>query len=150
MSQQFDNIILSTVKTQEQGRALMEKLIAVARPESVYGQPVTAGDYTIITASEVAVGMGFGQGIGGGTEAGEDEVASADEPQSQTGGTGFGGGGGGGGGAKGRPVAVITVGPEGVQVEPVVDPTKIALAFFTMLGSMFIMLGKMRKAAGRG
>jgi hypothetical protein len=41
---------------------------------------------------------------------------------------------------------VISVGPEGVQVEPVVDPTKIALAFFTTLGSMFFMLSKMRKA----
>jgi uncharacterized spore protein YtfJ len=63
---------------------------------------------------------------------------------------GMGGGGGGGGGASGRPVAVISVSEDGVQVEPVVDATKIALAFFTTLGSMFFMLTKMRKAAERG
>ena len=51
-----------------------------------------------------------------------------------------------GGVAVGRPVAAISVGPNGVRVEPVVDATKIALAFFTMLGSMLIMLGRMRRA----
>jgi hypothetical protein len=30
-----------------------------------------------------------------------------------------------------------------------VDITKVMLAFFTTLGSMFFMLGKMRKAARR-
>ena len=62
---------------------------------------------------------------------------------------GMGGGGGGGGGASGRPIAVISVTEEGVEVEPVVDVTKIALAFFTALGSMFFMLTKMKKAADR-
>jgi hypothetical protein len=36
-----------------------------------------------------------------------------------------------GGGSMGRPVAVITIGPEGVTVKPVVDATKIALAAVT-------------------
>ena len=44
-------------------------------------------------------------------------------------------------------LAVINIGPEGVCVEPVVDATKIALAFFTTLGSMLFMLGKMRRAS---
>lgn len=61
----------------------------------------------------------------------------------------MGGGGGGGGAASGRPIAVISVTEEGVEVEPVVDVTKIALAFFTALGSMFFMLMKMKKAADR-
>jgi hypothetical protein len=45
----------------------------------------------------------------------------------------------------GRPVAVISVGPSGVRVEPVVDPTKIALAFFTMLGALFMSWRAMRR-----
>jgi hypothetical protein len=48
----------------------------------------------------------------------------------------------------GRPVAVIAVGPAGVQVIPVVDRTKIAIAMFTTLGSMLILLGRMRRGAG--
>ena len=61
------------------------------------------------------------------------------------GGEGYGGGGGGGGFSAGRPVAAIIVEPEGVRIEPIVDPTKIALAFFTVLGSIFWMGYRMRR-----
>jgi hypothetical protein len=47
----------------------------------------------------------------------------------------------------GRAVAVISVGPNGVKVDPVMDVTKVALAFFTMLGGMMIALFKMIAAA---
>jgi uncharacterized spore protein YtfJ len=80
-----------------------------------------------------------------GSETGSAEVQEKDAGQD----FGMGGGGGGGGGASGRPIAVISVTGEGVEVEPVVDVTKIALAFFTALGSMFFMLMKMKKAAER-
>ncbi len=148
MSKDFNKIIATAVKNQEQAAELVEKLFAVAQPGAVYGEPVTVGEHTVITASEVKVGMGFGFGLGGGTgaEPGEGEAESKDEPQDERAGTGYGGGGGGGGVSGGRPVAVISIGPEGVQVEPVVDATKIALAFFTTLGSMFFMLIKMRKS----
>ena len=151
MSKEFNKIVATAVKNQEQAAELVEKLFAVAQPGAVYGEPVTVGEHTVITASEVKVGMGFGFGLGGGTgaEPGEGETASKDEPQDERAETGYGGGGGGGGVSGGRPVAVISIGPEGVQVEPVVDATKIALAFFTTLGSMFFMLSKMRKAGNR-
>ena len=58
---------------------------------------------------------------------------------------GGGGGGGGGGGAQARPVATITVGPNGVHVEPIVDVTKLGVAFFTALGAIFIARSGMRK-----
>lgn len=149
MSKEFNKIVATAVKNQEQAAELVEKLFAVAQPGAVYSEPVTVGEHTVITASEVKVGMGFGFGLGGGTgaEPGEGETESKDEPQDERAGTGYGGGGGGGGVSGGRPVAVINIGPEGVQVEPVVDATKIALAFFTTLGSMFFMLSKMRKSS---
>jgi uncharacterized spore protein YtfJ len=59
----------------------------------------------------------------------------------------MGGGGAGGGAALGRPVAVISIGPHGVAVEPIVDVTKIALAFVTALGGMLVVWSKMRRAA---
>ena len=71
----------------------------------------------------------------------------AERPEGPESGSGVGGGGGGGGAAAGRPVAVITIDQEGVRVEPVFDATKVALAFFTMLGSIFFMGSKMRKAS---
>ncbi len=134
MGQVFDR----AGESQAQSLEALGRLFDVASAETVFGEPVQQGDYTLITASEFTVGLGFGFGVGGGEGMDEDE---------ETGGEGFGGGGGGGGGSMGRPVAVIAVGPHGVTVEPVVDATKIALAFATALGSMFLMFSKMRKAS---
>jgi uncharacterized spore protein YtfJ len=134
MGQVFDR----AEKSQAQSLDTLNRLFDAASAETVFGEPIQQGDYTLITASEVTVGLGFGFGVGGG-EGTDDE--------SEAGGEGYGGGGGGGGGSMGRPVAVIAVGPHGVTVEPVVDATKIALAFATALGSMFLMFSKMRKAS---
>jgi uncharacterized spore protein YtfJ len=146
MSDEFNEVVVTAVKNQEQAAELVEKLFAVAQPGAVFGEPVTAEGYTVITASEVSVGMGFGYGIGAGT--GSESAESEDEPQGeQDEAKGFGGGGGGGGASSGRPVAVISIGPEGVWVKPVVDVTKIALAAFTAAGTMLVMLGKMLKSS---
>lgn len=147
MSEEWGGIVASAVKSQEDAMALVNKLFDVAQPSAVYGEPVTVGEHTVITASEVKVGMGFGFGAGGGsnTEAAENEGT----PEAEEAATGFGTGGGGGGVSGGRPVAAISIGPDGVRVDPVVDATKIALAFFTTLGAMFMMLNRMRAASRR-
>jgi uncharacterized spore protein YtfJ len=151
MNIEFGGIVASTVKSQEEAMGLVEKLFDVAQPGTVFGEPVTIGDHTVITASEVRVSMGFGFGSGGGSgpsqPASEGEGEAEAEAEAQGTGVGFGGGGGGGGVSGGRPVATIIVGPDGVRVEPVVDPTKIALAFFTTLGAMLMVLGRMRAAS---
>ena len=119
------------LKTTEETIDLIGKLTQVAEPGVVFSKPIQSGDYTVITASELAIGLGAGFGSGAGGD---------------TSGSGAGGGGGGGGSALGRPVAIISIGPNGVQVEPIVDPTKIAIAFFTTLGAMFVALRAMIKA----
>ena len=126
----------------DDAKELIGRLFDVARPEAVYGEPEAVGDYMIITASEATVSMGFGFGFGTGEM--ESEAAAVDRPEPSAE-TGSGGGGGGGGFAASRAVAVVSVGPNGVVVEPVVDVTKIMLAFFTMFGSFLLMLGKMQK-----
>jgi uncharacterized spore protein YtfJ len=146
MSEDLDKVVAAAEKSQKWAAEVVEKLFDVAQPSSVYAEPVTAGDQTIITASEVSVGMGFGIGMGGGEGRGVPKGETGEEEAEFEGeGSGLGGGGGGGGASLARPVAVISVGPEGVQVEPVVDPTKIAIALFTTLGTMFFMLSRMRK-----
>ncbi len=137
MSENFNTLFTTSAQTHSEANALLEKLVATARPEAVFGQPITQGEYTVITASEVMTGMGVGYGYGGGGDA-----PSEEEPATEM---GLGGGGGGGGYAAARPVAVIEIGPDGIRVEPIVDPTKIVLAFFTTLGTMFFMLRGMRK-----
>jgi uncharacterized spore protein YtfJ len=124
----------------EKSMGVLQRIFDLANSSAVYSEPVQNGEYTVITASEVSVGVGFGQGLGGG---GEEKPSVAGEPATTSGGSGSGGGGGGGG--WNRPVAVISIGPRGVEVEPVVDVTKLGLAFFTMIGSAIFMVRKMRK-----
>jgi uncharacterized spore protein YtfJ len=140
MNEESTRLILEGVPNQQRANELMEKLFTLTRPSAVYSEPVSSGEYTVITACEVTAGIGFGYGGGGG------EGPTPAENEAQVGGgTGFGGGGGGGGGTAARPVAAVIIGPDGVRVEPIVDPTKIALAFFTMLGSIFLTARKMRR-----
>jgi len=151
MGEAMEGIKLMAARSEERVMALVDKLIATARPGAVYGEPVMSGNYTVITASEVTAAGGFGLGSGGYTgpmPATKETKNEGQPPQPGREGEGGGGGGGGGGAFTGRPVAVITIGPTGVEVQPVVDPTKVALAFFTALGAMCMMWSRMRKASG--
>jgi uncharacterized spore protein YtfJ len=134
------------IPSQEAGVELMERLYEAAQPAAVFSQPLQAGEYTVITAAEVGIGLGYGYGGGGGRGPAGDE-RNTEEATEQ--GYGIGAGGAGGGGAWSRPVAAIEIGPHGVRVEPIVDPTKIALAFFTTLISMFALMGQMRRMAAQ-
>jgi uncharacterized spore protein YtfJ len=138
----------------ESGRSqetkIIDKIFSAAQAGTVFSQPVTIGDYTVITASEVTAGGGFGSGIGfGPTAAGKSreqpglETAESKDTAAMGGGSGM----GAGGGSAGRPVAIITLRPDGVKIEPVLDVTKIALAALTAWGAMMIALLRMRKVA---
>lgn len=133
MAEQESGFFSTIIEDREQARDLLRRLITIARPEAIYSEPLEAGDHRIITASEVSTGLGVGYGGGQGPieEGGED--------------TGTGIGGGGGGYSKARPVAVIDVGPEGVKIEPIIDSTKIGLAFLAALGGLFAMAGALRR-----
>lgn len=91
----------------------LERLMGTTSPATVFSEPVVVGDAVVITAAAWERGGGFGFGAGRGTD--------------QTGGEGGGGGGGGGGSSQGRPVAVIRVGPAGIEVRPILDLTKIGV-----------------------
>jgi uncharacterized spore protein YtfJ len=136
MVDELNQLIVEAAGNQEQASQLIERLFAVAEPGTVFSEPTTVEDRTVITASEVSVAMGVGYGVGGGSSQDPDEG-----PES-----GVGGGGGGGGASMGRPVAVISVGSGGVRVEPVVDVTKIALTLFTVISSVVFVVGRMIRA----
>jgi uncharacterized spore protein YtfJ len=132
----------------EQAPKMLEKIFAAAQPGAVFGQPVDAGSYTIITAAEVTSGGGFGVGMGRGPapkpDAKQSPPAEAAPPAGRPSlrGDGF----GGGGGSMGRPVAIIAIGPNGVTVRPVVDLTKVALAALTTAAAMLGLQRAMRRA----
>jgi uncharacterized spore protein YtfJ len=108
----------------------MDTLLDTADVSKVYGVPIAHEETLIIPAAEVVAIAGFGAGYGSG---GPEESS------------GEGGGGGGGGKTFSRPVAIVIADKEGVRVEPVVDPTKIAMTFFTALGFMVATIARMTR-----
>ena len=91
----------------------MTGLFGEASPSTLFSEPIEHGDDLVVTAVawERAGGFGFGAGQG---QSGADEIGTGE-------------GGGGGGFSQGRPVAVIRVTPNRVEVTPVIDFTKIAV-----------------------
>ena len=145
MSEMMENISVRASKNHQHTMEMMEKLFEVAKPQAVFGEPLEVGEQVVLTASEVNLGMGVGYGIGGGPRPSPRGKKVSQEEETSAAAPGMGGGGGGGGGAQGRPVAVITIDETGVEVEPILDLTKIMLAFFTAIGSMFMMFSQMKK-----
>lgn len=139
MSDHLEKISAVTAENHQEMMEMLEKLYSAASPKAVFSEPVVVEDQMIITASEVNVGLGVGYGLGGGPQISQ-KPEESDQVEA-----GMGGGGGGGGGASGRPVAVISISDQGVSVEPIVDFTKVILAFFTALGTMLLMFSKLKK-----
>lgn len=141
------NGFLKSLEKESHGKwQAMERLLSAADHSKVFGQPVTSGEYTVITAAEVAGGGGFGSGMGFGPPRGRRGEAS-DELGPSAGQTsaGAGMGVGGGGGSIGRPVAVVIAGPEGVRVKPVFDLTKCGLAALTAFAAVGVVALKTLK-----
>ena len=127
----------------------LDRLSKAARPEAVFAKPQTIGERTLITTSEVFLGLGMGMGVGYGSGGQAESEAEAEEPAAEgtpEKGFGGGGGGGGGGGANARPVAVIVVEPDEVRVEPIVDVTKIGIAAATAWAAVFIQVLRLLRA----
>jgi len=143
------NFLSFADKRDETLSRVVEKIYSAAQPGAIYSEPVVSGNYTIITASEVAAGGGFGSGLGFGPTNNQAEKQPGEEvSQSQQTSSGR-GGIGGGGASSGRPVAIIIIGPDGVTVKPVLDLTKIALTSITAMGAMLVALRKILKASRR-
>ena len=60
MADYFNKMTLTAADSQEQAVELIGKLFDVAKPEAVFGEPVSDGTHTVITAAEVGIGMGVG------------------------------------------------------------------------------------------
>jgi uncharacterized spore protein YtfJ len=91
-----------------------QQLGTVAQSEVVVGAPVSLGAWTVVPVSRVSIGMGAGGGTGEGQA-----VHHQHRGAKQSMGPGQGTGGGAGGGGKVRPVAVLVLSPDSVQVLPI-------------------------------
>ncbi|MCJ7624044.1 MAG: hypothetical protein MUO76_11120 [Anaerolineaceae bacterium] len=145
MKNETTNHINPAIESQMIHKELIERLLEVAKPDAVYGEPIEAGEYIIIPAAEVSLGLGIGHGPVSWMAKQNSQEDPSDQPQVPEGAREKGSGGGGGGWGGSRPVAVISVGPAGVEVKPVFDWTKLGLAFLTTLGSIFYYGSRIRR-----
>jgi uncharacterized spore protein YtfJ len=147
MADNFNAMLPALDKAMDQGRSMMERLLSAAHANSVFSQPITAGNHTVILASEVMAGGGFGSGQGGGSGPAPTPATlstALDQPPATF---GAGGGMGGAGGSSGRPVAAISIGPDGVTIKPILDPTKLALAALTTWAAVALTMARLSKAS---
>ena len=103
------------------------RIPSIATAEAVVGPVREENGRIAIPLASVAAG--FGLGLGAGHEGGD-----AADPDDASAPRGAGGGGGGGGGAKARPVAVVELTEDDLQVHQVVDSTRIAVASLALAG----------------
>ena len=154
MIRERDAVVESAGQAHGRVTEVLEELVSVASVAKVFGEPVVAGDRTVITAAEIHTGMGLGYGLVEGTK-GPDGQRSESEVTARMASWGRGrrgqgeesprGGGGGGGQATGRPVAVVTIDPDGVHVEPILDRTKIVVTALTAASAIGLMLIRGRR-----
>ena len=144
MSEAKRNALETHLESLDELGDFSKRLFEAAHLQSVFGEAIEKGEYTVIPAAEVVsaggVGYGFASGAGGRVARASKEMGGADLDSDRAGG----GGGGAGGTSRGRPVAAINIGPEGVWVQPIVDVTKLGLAALTTLGSMGLMFLRMK------
>ncbi len=152
MSEQDRSFYGMSLQNVAQVHDLIGRLFRVAEPGAVYSEPIVAGERTVVITSELSMGVGAGVGFGHTSEPASTETSTE---SSSTGAVTpdhteeTGGGGGGGGFSFGRPVAAVIIEPAGVRVEPIVDPTKLGIAFFTTLGAMFFAWTSLRRTTNQ-
>ncbi len=110
-------------------QAALEKVQYLAKTETVIGQPITAGEMTIIPVSRVSVGFAAASG---GKEAS------------------YGSGEGTGGGITVTPVAFISINKEKVQVHSLTDMDPIVTKIVNMTPDVVNWLSKVIKKADKG
>ena len=107
---------------------LVDRLVEATKVDAVFGAPIERDGVTLITCSELGVGLGGGFG----------PAKPVDAPKNAEAAEGI----GGGAVARGRPVAVIVMTHDGVKIKPIVNVTRIVLAQVAMLGIVFLLTSR--------
>lgn len=116
-----------TTETQDRAAKPVEDLLRRLGPKAVFGEPVQAGEVTVIPVAEVRLGFGFGFGSGRTTRS---QASESEE----------GSGGGSGGAGKVVPRGYIRMAPEGTRFEPIIDPMRMAMMAFAFSGWLAFLL----------
>jgi len=107
---------------------LLDRLAEITKVDAVFGLPIEREGATLITCSELGIGLGGGVGTAKPTD-------SSKQPEGE--------GVGGAAVARGRPVAVIVMTHDGVKVKPIVNVTRMALTQVAMMGFVFLLTSRL-------
>src|SRR5262249_35436886 len=107
-------------------QSVKESVLGQAGVKSIYGEPITAHEKTIIPVARVVYGYGAGAGTGG-----VGDTSAKGE------------GGGGGGGVVAIPVGVIEVSQQPTRFVPITDRKKMAGVLLAGIG-LGMWLGRRR------
>lgn len=105
----------------EQVASPVERMVEQFTVSRAFGEVIREGDTAVVPVAEVTSIFGYGHGSGEGPVA-------AGEGDGVDGKMASGGGGGGGGRGSAKPRGYITITPDGVRYEPMMDPLKISIA----------------------
>ena len=105
----------------EQVASPVERMVEQFTVSRAFGEVIREGDTAVVPVAEVTSVFGYGHGSGEGPVA-------AGEGGGVDGQMASGGGGGGGGRGSAKPRGYITITPDGVRYEPLMDPLKISIA----------------------
>ena len=126
---------------QDLARSFQERL----NVQTVYGEPVTANNITIVPAGRVSFGFGGGGGGGSGEQPAEGVGGSVETKG------GSGGGGGGGGGGTVQPLGYIEISDAGSRWVPIERPrSEQLIKGAAALAAALPILGRRRGLLARG
>lgn len=109
-------------------QSLKESLLGQANVKTIYGEPITAHEKTIIPVARIVYGYGAGAGTGG--------VGST---------SARGEGGGGGAGVRALPVGVVEVSKEQTRFVPITDRKKMGGALLAGIGLGVLLAWRRRR-----
>lgn len=98
-------------------QSLKESVLSQANVKTIYGEPISAHEKTIIPVAKIMYGYGAGAGTGG-----VGDTSARGE------------GGGGGGGVRAVPVGVIEVSNQQTRFVPITDRKKLTGALLAGIG----------------
>jgi uncharacterized spore protein YtfJ len=107
--------------------AVLSRILSRAGTRTVFGEPVTQGDVTVIPVAKVSTRFGFGGGSGR-------DHATFDKPGT------YGGGMGGGGDVRAKPLGYIEITATGSQFYPIEDGMEIGLVAMKCIGIAIVLV----------
>lgn len=113
----------------------IEQMLTKLSADTVFGTPTTQGETVVIPVAQVGFGFGYGGSYGSGYGQRVNAAKPGDEtnPQAMTQDkANEGASGGGGAGGRVTPLGYLRITPQGVQFDPIVDPTRIPLLALLM------------------